>query len=156
MSSDEAICATCETRKHKQRVVELLAMFITELLKRGNEHDNVKLEPPEKEVFEEFTPGLRDLTFGTDEYNECKRQMGDALKHHYARCRHHPEHYEDGVNGMTLIDLVEMLCDCKAASERHNDGNIMKSIDKLAEDHDIASQLAKILKNTVVAFSLKE
>jgi hypothetical protein len=136
--------------------MELLTMFVVELLKRGNEHDDVKLEPPEREIFDEYTEKLSVMTFGTPEYEECRKAMGPALEHHYARCRHHPEHYADGIDGMTLIDLVEMLCDCKAASERHNDGNIMRSIDVLSKRFDIAPQLAKILKNTVIAFSLKE
>ena len=37
--------------------------------------------------------------------------------------RHHPEHFgEDGIRGMNLPDVVEMLCDWKAASERTKDG----------------------------------
>jgi hypothetical protein len=154
--TDESFCAACETRKHKSRVMELLTMFVVELLKRGNEHDDVKLESPEREIFDEYTEKLSVMTFGTPEYEECRKAMGPALDHHYARCRHHPEHYDDGIDGMTLIDLVEMLCDCKAASERHNDGNIMRSIDVLSKRFDIAPQLAKILKNTIIAFSLKE
>jgi len=154
--TDESFCAACETRKHKSRVMELLTMFVVELLKRGNEHDDVKLESPEREIFDEYTEKLSVMTFGTPEYEECRKAMGPALDHHYARCRHHPEHYADGIDGMTLIDLVEMLCDCKAASERHNDGNIMRSIDVLSKRFDIAPQLAKILKNTIIAFSLKE
>ena len=32
--------------------------------------------------------------------------------------RHHPEYYEDGIAGMTLVDLEEMLSDWEAASHR--------------------------------------
>lgn len=150
-------CPTCETRKHKARVVELLSIFVVELLKRGNEHDSTKLESPEREIFDASTKHLNGLTFGTPEYDAQKKEMlGDALAHHYARNRHHPEHFENGINDMNLIDLVEFLADCKAASERHNDGNIMRSIEKLADEKNISSQLRQILKNTVVAFSLKE
>jgi hypothetical protein len=49
---------------------------------------------------------------------------------------------------MNLIDLVEMLCDWKAASERHNDGNIRKSIEINASRFTISPQLVKILENT--------
>lgn len=155
--SEAAFCAACETRKHKARVIELLSLFVVELLKRANEHDSTKLESPEREAFEANTANLNGLTFGTPEYEQQKRELlGDALAHHYARNRHHPEHFEHGVDDMNLIDLVEFLADCKAASERHNDGNIMKSIEELAEKQGISPQLKKILKNTVVAFSLKE
>ena len=35
----------------------------------------------------------------------------DALQHHYQKNRHHPEAFERGVDGMTLVDLVEMVCE---------------------------------------------
>jgi len=56
---------------------------------------------------------------------------------------------ELGVNGMTLIDLIEMLCDWKAASERHRDGCIRKSIEINTKRFTLSQQLAKILENTV-------
>ena len=42
----------------------------------------------------------------------------DGIEHHYAVNSHHPEHYEAGIAGMSLFDLIEMLVDWKAASER--------------------------------------
>ena len=74
--------------------------------------------------------------------------MGPALAHHYANNRHHPEHHKNGVDDMTLIDVLEMLIDWKAASERHNDGNILKSIEKNADRFGLSPQLVKILENT--------
>ena len=50
---------------------------------------------------------------------------------------------------MTIIDLIEMLCDWKAATMRHNDGNIRKSIEINAKRFNIDSQLTKMLENTV-------
>lgn len=35
---------------------------------------------------------------------------------------------------MNLIDIVEMFCDWKAASERQLDGNLLKSIEKMLID----------------------
>ena len=75
--------------------------------------------------------------------------MGEALKHHYAANSHHPEHYENGIDGMTLIDVLEMLCDWKAATERHADGDIMRSLEVNRERFGISDQLANILANTV-------
>jgi hypothetical protein len=55
--------------------------------------------------------------------------MGDGLKHHYAHNRHHPEFFgEDGVDGMSLVDVIEMLADWKAATEHHDDGDLAKSL----------------------------
>lgn len=58
------------------------------------------------------------------------------------------------VSDMNLLDLVEMLCDWKAASERHNDGNIRKSIEVNANRFGLSPQMVKILENTAdVLFS---
>ena len=75
--------------------------------------------------------------------------MGEGLAHHYACNRHHPEHFENGVRDMNLIDAVEMLADWKAASERHADGDILKSIALNAERFGYSEQLSDIMRNTV-------
>ena len=75
--------------------------------------------------------------------------MKVAIDHHYANCRHHPEHFAKGINEMTLVDLIEMLADWKAASERQNNGNILKSIEMNAQRFGYDDQLKQILLNTV-------
>lgn len=52
------------------------------------------------------------------------------------------------VDGMTLLDLVEMFCDWKAATERHADGSIVKSIQHNKGRFNISPQLVSILENT--------
>lgn len=74
--------------------------------------------------------------------------MKPALDHHYATYRHHPEHFQNGINDMNLIDIVEMLADWKAASERQKDGNLLLSIEKNAKRFNIDDQLKQILINT--------
>ncbi|MBO5387889.1 MAG: hypothetical protein J6A59_07105, partial [Lachnospiraceae bacterium] len=51
-------------------------------------------------------------------------------------------------NDMNLIDIVEFLCDIKAASERQNDGNLLKSISIYAERFNIDDQLKQVIINT--------
>jgi hypothetical protein len=53
------------------------------------------------------------------------------------------------VNDMSLLDMLEMLVDWKAASERHNDGNIRRSIEINANRFGLSPQLVRILENTV-------
>jgi len=74
--------------------------------------------------------------------------MQVALDHHYANNRHHPEYFDNGVNGMTLVDLIEMLADWKAAGERHADGSLDRSLIIQKERFDISDQLNDILTNT--------
>lgn len=142
-----------ETFRHIERLRNLLNMCVVELLKRGELHDQSKLEQPEVGLFTEYTAKLAGCTYGSDEYKEFLKQMGPALEHHYANNRHHPEHFKDGVDGMNLIDLIEMFCDWKAASERHNNGNIRKSIEINAVRFNMTPQLVKIFENTVELLS---
>lgn len=143
-----------ETMKHQQMVRCFVDMFVVELLKRSREHDKSKTEPPELEWFTEFTSKLAGCTYGSPEYEEFLKELKVALGHHYARNRHHPEHFPDGINGMNLIDLVEMLCDWKAATMRHHDGNILRSLEVNAERFGIHPQLLRILRNTVEHFDM--
>jgi hypothetical protein len=53
------------------------------------------------------------------------------------------------INHMNLIDLVEMLCDWRAASTRHNDGNIRKSIEINGTRFQMSPQLIQIFENSV-------
>ncbi len=145
-----------ETRKHIARVNQLLHLVIKKLLDRGVMHDASKLEEPEAETFERVTGRLSDLQYGSDDYNSCLEEMKPALDHHYARNRHHPQHFPNGVTDMTLIDIVEMVCDWKASSERQNDGNILKSIQHNSERFSIDHQMTQILINTVNALGFVE
>jgi len=145
-----------QTRIHRERVAEILHLIIRKLLDRAESHDSSKLKSPEVGVFAEYTPKLENMTYVGDEYNKCLVEMGPALAHHYANNSHHPEHHKDGINDMTLVDLIEMLVDWKAASERHKNGNILVSIDKNSQRFHIDAQLTRILVNTVRFLSFVE
>lgn len=136
-----------DTRKHIARVNELLLLSITELAKRAVEHDASKLTDAEKPYFDEETPKLKGLKFGSDEYKESLARLKPALDNHYSKNSHHPQFYENGIEGMDLFDLLEMLCDWKAAGERNEGGNIFASIETNAERFGISGQLATIFNN---------
>jgi hypothetical protein len=148
MLTEAQKATNCDTFRHIERVRNLLNACAIELLKRGELHDQSKLESPEVEAFTEFTPKLAACTYGSEEYKSFLSAMKPALDHHYANNRHHPEHFKRGVNDMNLLDIVEMLCDWKAASERHNDGNIRRSIEVNALRFQMSEQLVCILENT--------
>lgn len=171
--------STSDTLKHIKRVNELLIEFAADLLKRAQVHDASKLLSPEKEAFDLATPKLAASTYGSEEYKGLLDELKPALDHHYAHNSHHPEHkgkryvciicfstyevepntcaqcrngtfsVESTVNGMTLLDIVEMLADWKAAGERHNNGSITRSLEVNQKRFFINDQLQGILKNTV-------
>tara|TARA_R110000868_G_scaffold292682_1_gene553199 strand:- start:292 stop:750 length:459 start_codon:yes stop_codon:yes gene_type:complete len=139
-----------DTLKHIKRVAELLTEASTELIRRANVHDDSKLKSPEKEAFDELTPKLKTSTYGSDEYKVFLKELGVALTHHYANNSHHPEHYENGVNGFDLFDLIEMFFDWKAATERHANGDIFKSIEINKERFEMSDQVCDIFRNTAI------
>lgn len=138
-----------ETKDHIGRVNHYLLKAAIELKNRGLVHDASKLVEPELSIFATYGPRLKNLTYGSEEYKKNLEEMNVALEHHYANNSHHPEHFVNGVEGMTLYDLIEMFCDWRAAVERHEDGDIMKSIEINEKRFNISPQISQIFKNTI-------
>lgn len=142
--------STADILHHIKRVNELMMEGAAELMQRGILHDLSKLKSPEKEIFDKMTPKLKKVEYGSEQYKGFLKKMEPALKHHYAMNSHHPEHYPNGIDGMNLFDLVEMMVDWKAAGERHEDGgDLHRSIHINADRFAIDAQLHQILRNTV-------
>lgn len=151
----EPIDSRPDTYAHIHRVQELLSGAVSSLVRRMLHHDASKLEEPELSGFNEWTPKLASLTYGTDDYKAALVGMRPFLEHHYAHGSHHPEHYGDGIRGMTLLDLVEMLCDWRAATERHaNNIGLISSIEKNQQRFGYSDELKGILLNTAEELGL--
>lgn len=138
-----------DTQAHIEEVQRRLDSVVAMLAHRRAIHDLSKLESPEKEMYDKYTPLLRGLTYGSDEYKKTLADMGPALQHHYAHNSHHPEHYPNGIDGMSLLDIIEMLADWKAAGMRHADGNMSASMEINRKRFGISEQLFKVLENTI-------
>ena len=138
-----------DTLNHIGQVNNYLRLFRKHLEIRGKNHDKSKLENPEKEVFDKFVPMLQTVQFGTKEYKAITSQMKIGTSHHNSKNRHHPEHFENGIKGMNLVDLVEMFCDWKAATLRNPNGDLVKSIGILKERFGFSDDLEAILLNSV-------
>jgi len=148
-----------ETRKHQQMVSKFLIRFSQLLLERAVTHDASKLEEPERGTFAKVTPLLKGLTFGSPEYKAQADEMGPALTHHYAHNRHHPEYFRENKSQhqdlgspilcMNLVDIVEMVCDWIAATKRHNNGSIAKSIEVQKKRFDLSEQFCQWMRNTL-------
>lgn len=137
-----------KTLRHIEAVRNHLNVCVVELLQRAERHDQSKLQSPEREMFDECTPLLRSSTYGSDEYKGFLKGMDKALAHHYANNRHHPEHFIHGVRGMTLIDLLEMLCDWRSSTLRHANGDIYKSLEINQKRFEYSDEIANVLRNT--------
>lgn len=140
-----------QTSEHIRAVQGIVCWFAEVLLKRGAEHDRSKLESPELEGFAFRGRELSGLEYGSEEYRANLTRLNEILRHHYAANRHHPEHFVNGVDGMDLIDVVEMFCDWMASARRNKGGNIYRSIEIGAERFQLDPQLVKIFINTANA-----
>jgi hypothetical protein len=142
----ESYDSTEDVKKHIWRVKKRIQYFALQINDRSIRHDKSKLEEPEKPMFDTFTPKLKELVFGSDEYKAALADMGPALQHHYQENRHHPEHFKNGINGMTLVDLVEMISDWMAMAEVKNSS---VNLVYLSKRFNISKQLVDIITNTI-------
>lgn len=148
-----------ETRKHQQQVTKIMLSFVQKLMDRAISHDNSKFESPEREVFVEHTPALNKVTYGSEEYKKHTSQMKEAIQVHYSRNKHHPQFNDingysyqclnDSIRAMNMLDIIEMLCDWLAASKRHADGDISKSLEINEKRFHINEQLTAVFRNTI-------
>lgn len=137
-----------ETIKHVRRVGTLMIQVSQELQWRAIEHDDSKFSEQEFDAFARETPGLRTMTYGSPEYGAALERLGPALSEHYKRNDHHPEHFTGGVHDMDLVQLIEMLADWKAATERHADGSLARSIVQNAKRFHYDAAFAWMLART--------
>ena len=137
-----------KTWQHIQKVRKYIRFFTDRLITRGEKHDASKLQLPEVQLFAQHTEKLFEIEYGSDEYKAELESLKPALEHHYAVNCHHPEHYKNGISDMNLLDVIQMLCDWKASSERTRNGNLLKSIEVNIKRFNIDEQLGQILINT--------
>lgn len=149
ISDPQMYDSTQDTLDHISKVQERLRQIRLHLRIRGDVHDSSKLIEPEKSGYDQLTIKLKDCVYGSDEYRAALTEAKPVIDHHYAHNLHHPEHYENGLAGMSLLDVIEMLCDWKAASERTKQGSIAQSLAHNKQRFGIDDQLASILENTV-------
>lgn len=147
MTKEKEECVK-DTKKHIANVGKYMIAMSEGIKFRASNHDSSKLDAPELEVFAIYGPKLKGSTYGSDEYKGFLKEMKVALDHHYSNNRHHPEFHKKGIKGMNLLDLIEMICDWKAASERHSNGNIITSIESNKKRFDMSDELTQILLNT--------
>jgi hypothetical protein len=132
--------------EHISHVRTFLFKIISELMGRSASHDASMFDPEEKKLFDEFMPVLSKNEPGSEEHKSALDYMIPGRDHHHHKNPHHIEHYQS-INGMDLIDLIEWLCDQKAASGQND--NLDKRLEMHFKKHDFPIQLIDIINNTV-------
>jgi hypothetical protein len=141
---------TARIRQHIDNVQRKLNSVIALLMGRAEDHDKSKLQEPEHSIFEKYDPILEKFQYASKEYFDCMVAMKPALDHHYKNNSHHPQFYSNGIKGMSLLDLIEMITDWKAASERRADGSIIISINVNQQRFGYSDELKEIFYNTAI------
>lgn len=143
---------TTNTREHIKQVRLNLMQINDNLYYRGTDHDASKLVEPEASAFARIEVERTGVKYGTPGYNAMMASVQPAIDHHYANNDHHPEHFPNGINDMNLMQIVEMLCDWKAASQRGAQMPFLDGMNNVSRDRfKIDDQLFGILVNTVKA-----
>ena len=143
--------------QHKFYVLVFILVFAFKLIWRGIIHDLSKLRDDERKDFIvlaniDFTKSIK---YGSDEYKAILKEHRGALDLHYKRNSHHKEHHANGVSQMSIYDLIEMVCDWKAAGIRNKGGNLRQSFSVNRERYKISDELFHILERTFLNIESK-
>lgn len=117
--------------RHIMTVQALMRQVAHYLLERADRHDLSKLAPDELGGLIEIDRIADEKGLNSPEYMAAL--SGGAIQLHRSRHSHHPEYHPDGVNDMSLVDLIEMVCDWKAANLLRGHPEWHKSIEMMAE-----------------------
>ncbi len=158
MTEEKRLYYEKDVLEHKRRVARLMMGVAKELLDRAERHDDSKLNPAEACHYVEPVWALNheDVEYGSPQYVELTGQMGQGLLHHYRNNDHHPEYYTRGmvcddfdpVSCMSLIALLEMVCDWVAAAERKGNDPAL-ALEQMQKKYDVSEQLANVIRNTL-------
>lgn len=142
-----------DTKRHIHDVQMLIEQFIIQLQHRAETHDASKLVNPEKDILRKYSHELDNSSYGDETYEHHLNKVREAIQHHYQHNSHHPEHYDDGIRGMNLLDIVEMFFDWCATARKYNN-NVESSIRYGQERFDMSDDLTQIFINTAERFKL--
>lgn len=136
---------------HKRLVGVYLQRVVSALFERATVHDFSKFDAEEFGPYAAALPRYEKAIYGTEEYNAVSAAIWPAIDRHVHGNRHHPEYFPNGINDMNLLDVVEMVCDWIAASQR-TPGSTLR-LDLQRERFGINDQLYGIICRTVEALA---
>ena len=132
---------------HKWWVFYYGLRFAMKFLYRIIIHDYSKYLPSEAKGFA-TARNMYGVPYGHPDTKLAGDEIKPTIDLHKTRNSHHPEFYENGINGMDLLDFVEMACDWKAAGRKNADGNFRESLAINQNRYGLTNQCKAILENT--------
>ena len=143
-----------DTRNHINNVQRYMTNVIADLLNRSFKHDSSKYDAVEAHTYAKVVPMFKGKVYGTPEHKAVGDMLGDAWKHHEENNDHHTGYYENGINDMSLLSIIEMLCDWKAASLRNPNQIFSESCLLNCKKYGVDEQLTKIIFNTAESLGM--
>ncbi len=145
---DERTEQILKTMRHIRTIQGYMTLIGTEWVERTRRHDESKLDDIELYGYVGIAEATKGLTAGSQEYLDALEPYKTVIRRHYILNDHHPEHFANRVNGMNLIQVLEMVCDWIAAST-DREMHPMQSIDTQCTRFNIDAQLKQIIINTM-------
>ena len=125
--SDE-VKALVTIQRHIVTVQKYLNRLSQELQRRALEHDLSKFSKGEFSGFVEVNRIAKEHPYPSPSLKDNK-----TIALHFSRNRHHPEYHTNGIADMSLLDIVEMAIDWKAASETYGNNDLKAVLAKQQE-----------------------
>lgn len=134
---------------HRYYVKFFITKIVEELQHRANVHDFSKYLDDESIGFIKAVPYTKIKWGSNDIPDDIAESLKDSLAIHHARNDHHPEHFQNGIEDMDLIQLLELVCDWRAAMIRHENFDIEETICVGQARFKFCNTIARILENTL-------
>lgn len=137
--------------KHISLVRQHIQTFIQLLTRRALHHDESKLKEPELTWWKQIDKEPK-YPYGSPEYNAKMSRWSKLFQYHYAHNRHHPEHYQFGVRDMTLIDMIEMLCDWLGYKDNLSISEAFQICETQMQRYDMSEDIRHLIFNTLCRY----
>lgn len=131
-------------------------MFLADKIReRAEKHDDSKLEYPELGWLVNMDKEGH-VPYGSDEYFEKQERWKCFFDHHYANNTHHPDHNGiEGVRDMTIVDLIEMMCDMISYLDEFPQEKAFEVVNEQAKRFGLSEELERILIKTLMEYFVK-
>ena len=138
-------------RSHIERVRKKLNVLIDVLNKRAILHDKSKLEEPEFSLWKKMDEEPR-YPYGSEEYKDKIKRYSSLFNMHYEKNPHHPEHFPNGIQDMTLVDLIEMLCDWISYKDDIRVTEAIEIVNQQSNRFGYSDEIKNLLINTLIDY----
>ena len=139
---------------HQLHVSNNMKRIANELRRRGIRHDNSKFSGIEATIGNMYHDEYNKINVlcphKSDVENYAEKTKAASIEH-YRLNDHHVEHFENGLSGMSLIQLTELVCDSVAhLKERgYAPTECVCEVEYLFKGYGASDDVISIVKNTV-------